>query len=360
MICTSGWRSRSFSVCLVSALAMVVPAAASVLAPTSAASLEAPPGVGQWRDDPRRLPDPADPTPLAVGRYLRSIGPKAQRSLAERYPGVVGNLDGADPVLRYAANQRAMTLAGTAYTDRPGQYLLFDPRGQGKVAQVFGDLHTAERVAILVPGAGNRADNFWRGVGGKRFRSPSVQGSDLYEAARSDLHDESFAVVVWLGYDAPDRVGLSAAREDLAAAGAAPFERFVSGLVALRPTTSYALLGYSYGSTVIGLAASRLPKQVTDIVALGSPGMGVDHISQLGTSAHVWAALSPRDAMHWIPGFRVLGLGHGIQPADHAFGSTVIPAAEVPDHDHYLAPGSDSLREIASIAAAGRLGPVTP
>jgi pimeloyl-ACP methyl ester carboxylesterase len=267
---------------------------------------------------------------------------------------VAGNLDGAPPALRYLANQRAMDAAGTPYRGRSGQYLLFDPRGQGRVAQVFGDLSTADRIAVLVPGAGNRAGNFWRGVGGRSFRSPSVQGVGLYQAARRYGPDaDRFAMVVWLGYDAPDGVDPSAAREDLAQAGAAELARFVAGLTAIRPQATIALLGHSYGSTVIGLAARRLPRQVTDIAAFGSPGMGVADVSRLGTTARVWAGLSRRDVMRLLPDLQILGRGHGTQPAGPGFGATVFGTDDVADHDHYLAPGTDSQANLTHIALYG-------
>jgi len=219
------------------------------------------------------------------------------------------------------------------------------------VAQVFGDLETAQRIAILVPGAGNRVFNFWRGVGGKAFRSPARQGADLYQAAQR--YKANVAVIVWLGYDAPDGINLAAAREDLALDGAAALERFIAGLAAVRPQATFVLLGHSYGSTVIGLAAKHLPAQVTDLVAFGSPGMGVDTVAELGTTAHVWAGLSDRDTMRFVPGLKIFGLGHGRQPADPAFGATVFPTRDVVDHDHYLAPGTDSLTSLTLIAVFG-------
>jgi pimeloyl-ACP methyl ester carboxylesterase len=208
-----------------------------------------------------------------------------------------------------------------------------------------------------VPGAGNRAANFWRGVGGKSFRSPSVQAAALYEAARHHgAAADRFAVVAWLGYDTPDGLDTSAVREDLARAGALALTRFVAGLLAVRPRASIALLGHSYGSTVIGLAARRLPRQVTDIAAFGSPGMGVDDVTQLGGTARIWAGLSHRDPMRWVPGIRLLGLGHGAQPADPSFGARVFDTADVVDHDHYLAPGTRSLVSLSGIALLGTDG----
>jgi pimeloyl-ACP methyl ester carboxylesterase len=207
---------------------------------------------------------------------------------------------------------------------------------------------------VFVPGAGNRLRNFWTGVGGKRFRSPSVQAADLYaEARRHGPVADRFAVVAWLGYDAPNGLDATAMREDLARAGALALTRFVTGLLAIRPDASIALLGHSYGSTVIGLAAWALPRAVTDIAAFGSPGLGVDDAAQLGGSARIWAGLAAGDLMRWLPGVRLFGIGHGRQPADPAFGARIFGTAGVRDHDHYLAPGTDSLTNVSGIALLG-------
>ncbi|MGA8113398.1 MAG: alpha/beta hydrolase, partial [Actinocatenispora sp.] len=156
-------------------------------------------------------------------------------------------------------------------------------------------------------------------------------------------------VIAWLGYDAPNGVGRDAAREDLARSGAAALHRFLAGLAVLRPVARVTLLGHSYGSTVVGLAACRLPRQVRDIAVFGSPGMGVDRAAQLGTTARVWAGESAGDWIRWVPGVRVLGLGHGRRPADPRFGARALDTRGVVDHDHYLSPGTASLAGLAAI-----------
>ncbi len=331
------------------AVVMVTPTAGALLAAPGVARSGPPVGAAAWRADARRLPDPVSADPAAVGAFLSAAGPAERRELADAYPGVVGDLDGAPVELRYAANRRAMRAAGSPYRDRAGRYLLFDPRGRGRVAQVFGDLPRADRIAVLVPGAGGRAANFWRGVGGRRHRSPAVQAADLYRAAG----DARLAVIAWLGYDTPQGIDAAEAREDLARAGAMALDRFVAGLVAVRPQATVALLGHSYGSTVIGLAAPRLPRQVTDLAVFGSPGMGVNDVTRLGTTARVRAGQSRRDWIRWVPGVRVLGLGHGVKPADPGFGARAFATADVTGHDGYLAPGTDSLAALARIAVSG-------
>ncbi|GAA0222084.1 alpha/beta hydrolase [Cryptosporangium japonicum] len=226
-----------------------------------------------------------------------------------------------------------------------GNYLLLDPGGRGRVVQVFGDLSAARRIAVLVPGMRTRLANCWRGVGGARYRSPSVQAADLYRA----MGGERDAVIAWLGYDTPQTLR-EAAGDDRAIAGADALTAFVTGLVAAHPGATVTLLGHSYGSTVIGRAAARLPRAVTDIAVFGSPGLDVRTAADLGTTARVWAGQSAGDWIRWVPGGRALGLGHVRNPADPAFGARIFPTADVADHDHYLAPGTDSLAALARIA----------
>jgi len=329
-----------------STVMLAAPAANAALAtPPAPAAVPVPVGAAAWRHDPHRLPDPVHATPAAVHRALGG----APRSLADRYPGVVGGLDGAPVSLRYAANRAAMAAAGAPYDRWPGRYLLFDPRGDGRIAQVYGDLAHADRIAVLVPGVDDRLENFATGLGDRAYRAPAVQARNLYRATGGRV-----AVVAWLGYRTPHGVGVDAAREQLAATGAAALRRFVTGLTVVRPHATIALLGHSYGSTVIGLAAPYLPHQVTDIAVFGSPGMGVGSAAQLHTRARVWAGQSTQDWIRWVPGVRLFGLGHGRKPIDPAFGARIFPTVDVTDHDHYLSTGTDSLRALASIAAGRR------
>lgn len=340
---------RTLSTLLLASTLSVVPAAGTLFTPAGQPRPVAPVGTAAW--DAARLPDPVRTAPAAVHRYLAALGGRREAALARRYPGVVGDLDGAPVALRYAANRRQMRRAGAPYRDWTGRYLLFDPRGDGRVARVYGDLAAADRIAVLVPGVDDRLENFTRGLGDKRYRSPAVQAGNLYRAAVAANPGTRIAVIAWLGYATPHGVGRDAAREELARSGAVALRRFVAGLTAVRPHATLSILGHSYGSVVAGLAARYLPRQVRDIAVFGSPGMGVNRAADLGTSARIWAAQAPTDWIGWVPGVRVLGLGHGTKPADASFGARAFSTAGVIDHDHYLAPGTGSLAALAAIVA---------
>jgi len=252
----------------------------------------------------------------------------------------------------YDVNRSAMRAAGAPYEQWSGgdrQFLAFDPRGNGRIVEVFGDLGSADRIAVLVPGVSTTAENFNTGLDDVRDRAPAVQARALYDATRAAAPGRHVAVIAWLGYDAPQGVGRTAAREELAQAGAKSLDRFAEDLAVMRPTADVTLIGHSYGSVVTGLAAADLPSQVRDLVVVGSPGMGVSRAADLHTSARVWAGQSARDWINWVPAFQVWGAGHGPLPTTAGFGGRVFGTSGVLDHDHYLAPGTQSLKNIVKV-----------
>lgn len=224
------------------------------------------------------------------------------------------------------------------------QFLTFDPRGDGLAVEVLGDLGTADRIAVLVPGVDTTLRNFDRGLGGVARRAPAVQARVLHARLQSLEPGARVAVIAWLGYDPPEGLSLEAARDVRARAGAAALTTFVRGLPARARVT---VIGHSYGALVAGLAASRLPR-VADIVALGAPGMGVDSAADLG-GARVWSALAPGDWIRRVPQLRLLHLGHGRRPSAPAFGAVALPTDGVTGHDGYLCPGTATLDAVASI-----------
>ncbi|MEU8239446.1 alpha/beta hydrolase [Actinoplanes missouriensis] len=300
-------------------------------------------GVAQWMGDALRPPDPATATVEQVAAFFAALPPPDATALTARHPGVVGNLDGAPTALRYAANR-------TQRPDWAGRtFLALDTRGDGRAAEVLGDLATAERVTVLVPGVDDTLAGFDSGHGGVLRRAPSWQARRLHTEMLRVEPGAKVAVIAWLGYDPPEGVRRDAFREDRAAAGAIALERFVDGLVLNRPGLAVTVIGHSYGSTVAGLAASRLSPQVTDIVAIGSPGMGVGDREDLGSPATVWAGSAPNDWTRRIPGVRLFGVGHATLPFDPRFGALPLPCADADGHDGYFVPGTSSLRAMARI-----------
>ncbi|MFD2765996.1 alpha/beta hydrolase [Micromonospora eburnea] len=278
------------------------------------------------------LPDrPAAPAPAAY---------------VEAYPLVAARLRAAGPPYE-----------GWAATGR--RFLVFEPHGDGLAVEVLGDLATADRIAVLVPGVGTRLRDFDRGLGGVARRAPARQGAELYEALRVRSPGARVAVLVWLGYHPPGgvpaAVGPAAARR-----GADALLAQLRVLAARRPDATVTLVGHSYGALVVGLAARRSPAEVTDVVTLGGVGVGVDRADELAR-VRIWAAEAPTDWIRRVPEVRLPGLGHGVRPGDPAFGARPLPTAGVTGHDGYLAPGSATTAAVASVVLVGiGTGPVAP
>ncbi len=252
----------------------------------------------------------------------------------------------------YRDTATRMLAAGCPYAAWAAQgrrFLLFDPAGDGRAVEVLGDLSTANRVAVLVPGVDTRLADFDRGLGGVPRRAPGTQARALW--AQLSKRSPDVAVVAWLGYDPPEGLGVAAATEGRARAGAIELTAFVHAVLRHRPGVRVTLVGHSYGAVVAGLAARRLP-EVTDVVTLGAPGMGVDRAADLG-GARVWSALAPTDWIRRIPQVRLFGLGLGRRPSAAGFGSTALPTEGVPGHDYYLTDGSPTLRAVGDVVLSG-------
>jgi hypothetical protein len=243
----------------------------------------------------------------------------------------------------------AMTAAGAPYANWAAagrQFIEFD-KARGTAVEVVGDLGTATRVAVLVPGVDTKLADFDRGLGGVARRAPAVQARSIYTQLRADEPGAHVAVVAWLGYEPPAGINLAAIREDRARTGAAALTSFVRGVVARRPGVDVTLIGHSYGAIVVGLAAPHL-RMVHDLVALGAPGMGASRAAQLG-GARVFSALAPADWIRRVPQIRLFDLGHGRRPSTPSFGATALPTAGVAGHDYYLEPGGATLPAVANV-----------
>jgi len=289
-----------------------------------------------------------DPDPAAVAAFFKGLDPDVADALAHERPELVGNLDGAPIPLRYAANAEAIDreiarlradgvsdddprLRKLRELDDPDRhFLLFDPAGDGRAAEVFGDLTTARHVAVVVPGMNNDLNNF---TGGDAER---VQ----HQASQFD--PDQVATIQWLGYDTPE--GATALGTGAAEPGAEALPQFVAGIRAQRSERlHWTVIGHSYGSLVTGMAESSQGLDVDETVLVGSPGVGVGHASDLG-DGNVWVGLAQWDLVGYSE-------WHGPNPHDRAFGATRFHTGDISGHSSYFNEGSESLRNIGLITA---------
>jgi hypothetical protein len=316
------------------------------------------------------LPDPGA-SPARIADFFATLSAHQRSRLAHRYPLAVGNMNGAPVQLRYAANRIALGKqhkverarmhddrlssvgqreAGRlmhrfeALMSQGRQILAFDPEGSGRIAEVLGDLDTAQRVSVVVPGVDTDLLTFQRTY--RAYSAPVGMATSLYAAERAASPRTRTAVIAWADYTAPSGLGMEAATAMRAEEGAVRLNALVRALPGRSPVQLYC---HSYGSVVCGVAAHALPSRVSDMAVAGSPGMRSQSAAGLHTTARVWAM---RDADDWIqdvPYLEVGGLGHGADPVSRAFGARVLSAQGAKGHAGYFAPGTESLRNFAAI-----------
>jgi hypothetical protein len=280
---------------------------------------------------------------------------------AAAWPSATADPPQAPPALtssalsaRYTADAQAIGTAERA-ADRDGnsqlagalamlstkQVLFFNPAGQGVAAMVLGNLATATRVAILVPGSDTTLATFFS----RGSSSPGGGALDLAAEARQLDPGEHLAIIAWLGYPAPAMLSPSVMTSGDAGQGAQALRPLVDALA--QHGDQVALLCHSYGSVVCGLAAPHLP--VTDIAVFGSPGMDASSVASLHTSARVWAGRESDDPIKFVPHIQLFGLGFGADPMSPGFGARIFATGDG-GHSTYLDPGTISLRNLTYIA----------
>ncbi|MEV0593867.1 alpha/beta hydrolase [Nonomuraea cavernae] len=299
-----------------------------LLPATLVAALVAGPMTGVTRPGDVPAPIPAPTTPLAGA---------TPAALAERYAaGRAEILAAGRTAARHGHHWRASRLREMA--DPARRFLSFDGRDGGRAVEVFGELSSAERIAVLVPGAGVDLDKYGLVRGG------SMRLQDA-------LGDRS-AVIAWLGYATPSSVSLHALTPGRADGAAPGLRAFMGELRAARPGARVSLLCHSYGSVVCGRAAPGL--DVADIVLFGSPGAGVADAAALRTPAVVWAGRTAGDWVGGLPHLSVelpfVTVGLGGDPVSPGFGARIF-AAGGGGHSDYLTAGSTALASIARIVS---------
>jgi pimeloyl-ACP methyl ester carboxylesterase len=331
------------------------------------------------------------------------LAPNVVEFLVDQYPEIIGGLDGVPAEARYAANRILIereiarleaqidqisayqtsrklwsldpnqlilwspvpSLIETAvrrleerakefreWLDEDRQILLFDPVGDGRVAEVFGDLTTASRVGVVVPGMANDIVNFSDAGGGFRANAAQLYGESV------SLGPPDVATIAWLGYDTPD--GIDATSADAARAGAPALVQLLQGIDP-RSDTHVTVVAHSYGSVLAGLAAQE-GVEVNDLVFVGSPGTTLDTAADatIRAGGTVWSALATNDPIgagissrellpRWVPPFLAPGwlisdltiggaeeLWHGPNPVSDEFGAREISTHGCSGHSSYF------------------------
>ncbi len=227
---------------------------------------------------------PAVTAALVTAALCVPVMAAARAHTAAPAPAHLPALTATTVTARYMANRAVITRAarmaekeGDARRARALRamagrtFLSFDARGDGQAVEVLGDLATAERIAVLVPGSDTTLDTYDAPTPAPHARLGGAARA-LYDRIRRDGPAVRAAVVAWLGYTPPRLISTGVLTTDRADEAAHALRRFVASLRAAVPSAHVSLLCHSYGSVVCGRAAPGLP--VSDIALFGSPGVG--------------------------------------------------------------------------------------
>ncbi|GAB2558587.1 alpha/beta hydrolase [Kribbella endophytica] len=316
---------------------------------------------------------PPEKSAREVRDYFDALPADAAWALAESRIREVGGLDGVPAQLRYRANhlrlvdahERLRANLDSASTDEVirfntlsemlqpvgkrldvdaegnrievpvhRQFLLVEPEGQGRMAEVLGDLAAADRVSVLVPGMNNNLD---------KVRSQMARAQDLQTES-----GPGSATVVWLGYDAPLTLEGAMSKESSIAA-ARPLAKFAAGLgTEVRPDADRILIGNSYGGQVAGQAMLREGVRFDRVILTGCPGVepGVRSAADfVPKGVPLYVARAPGDFISYAE-------PHGPDPAsfpDAIRFETNDGKVPVRGHVSYFVHDSESMRNIGRI-----------
>lgn len=305
-------------------------------------------------DDISRVQDIANSHELSADQVLGDpnyfgLSPNA----VTRYNNAIQSRDGL------IASAKAVDANG----NNPDVFLMrYQPdafNGDGGAAIAMGNPDKAANTTFLVKGLGS---------GVKEGTLSNPDGVNLFNEANAADWNKHTAVVMWVGYDAPDSVTDPGLYEpNMAQTGGRALAADVNSMAVTHQgtPTHMTVVGHSYGSTTVADAAAGFGMHADDIVLVGSPGTDMAHSAtdfHLNPGGHLYIGDASGDPVGWLGHGTIQsplgGVGLGDDPAMDGYGSVRFKA-EVPgfhsdpvyDHSHYFDPGSESLFSIGDIAS---------
>ncbi|MCW2701408.1 MAG: hypothetical protein JWQ45_2943 [Blastococcus sp.] len=307
-------------------------------------------------------PVPASSDPARAAAWWAGLSVAAQLAAVRSAPAAVGALDGlpawardranrlllahalrdpgAPPSAALTARRLSRRIAAEEARGQQVQLQLLDLGGD-RVVLALGDLDTADAVALLVPGVGNRPEDDL-----DRLTDDAVDVTAASQAAAPGL---AVATVVWLGYRTPGLIGMVS--RAAAASGGAALASGLAGLLATRsaaggPQPRTTVLAHSYGTVVVDEAADVRGRLSADaVVLLGSPGMEGDARSL--EAPEIFDAAAPSDP--------VAGSGYyGSTTDGEMFGATELPVDFWMGHSDYYDTDRPTLAAIGEVVAGVR------
>ncbi|WP_131827818.1 alpha/beta hydrolase [Mycolicibacterium fortuitum] len=232
----------------------------------------------------------------------------------------------------------------------------YDPEafgGKGAAAIAIGNPDTADNTTVKVSGLTTSV------------KAGSLDNPDpvnLYnETSRAAGEGKANAVVMWMGYDAPDDQAVAV--PNMARHGAELLAADVGALQEnhQRGPSHLTVIGHSYGSTTVADAAAGYGMRVDDIVLIGSPGTDLAKSAadfHLPPNGHLYVGAASTDPVTYLSREHMTapGLGLGTDPSIDGYGSTRFHAESslrdyTTDHSRYFEKYSESLYNMADIAS---------
>jgi uncharacterized protein YukE len=241
------------------------------------------------------------------------------------------------------------------------QYLLSIDALDDRAVIALGDPDRTTSVVTVVSGVGS-------GVVKADASLDAMDNLTSAATARARGFDD-VATVSWLDYDAPTDLQHAASVAPAAGAGS-DLARFDEGLrmTHLNKPAHDTVVGHSYGSTVVGMAATSHSFTADDVVFVGSPGVGVDQAADLGMNpTHVWATMAADDPIRFavdpvaraeaaVTGQSSAAMWFGTAPTAPEFGGETFASSSgnmlnpLAAHLSYFDERARSLANIADIA----------
>jgi uncharacterized protein YukE len=250
----------------------------------------------------------------------------ARWSVVEHAKGLAPGMATDAEMLRERIARMEAFLTGGAtllsYSDLPGDH---------RIVQVHGDLATATRVIVHVPGLSTDLDSYLPGAHPDDPRLGHHDALSVFDEAQRQAGG-GVAVISFLDYNVPTG-GVGPIPDVFEAANRAGAE---SGATALRALVqelsdqgqSVSVVAHSYGTLVTGVAMEQgLAADV--VVALGSPGMGID-----GTTSSMPKLFVGDATGDYVTGYGQFVEGHGADPRSFADGMVDVSGAAL--HSSYF------------------------
>ena len=299
-------------------------------------------------DGPLRNGRMAPVSPGSLDKKIAAIDEKIKRLEADKandnwWQRQVDGLGGANPLARSKAEtledlrRSRKALVDMRKHDRNILKVEVDDNGESlRVIEAYGDLESATRVVIHIPGM-NTGPAAYDDLGNSDARRLQK------ELNRLSAPGEKVVVVSWADYDIP-MGGQEAAMSGRAKDGGQGLARFTEQVKGMGiPGDKISVVAHSYGSTTAGFGMQS-GMDVGNVIIIGSPGMGVFMRDDLGASdSDVWVGEARRDAVADLAAF-------GTDPSSSIFGAQSFSTTGSTGHSQYFDESSRSLTNLARLS----------